>query len=94
MNLEAIKARSKKEASQALNSFQWTPDQKLVLELIKAEGSFTGNFNLFNQLFGKIESVEHRDIFTQSELVLQWGVEFNNGRKLFRKKDISFMPLF
>ena len=93
INIELIKNNSKANATKALSLYKWNKEQTEILEVIEANGSITENPAKVSLLFGEISSTEYRNTEELFSIAIDWGIEFNNGRRLTRKKDISFMAL-
>ena len=93
INIELIKNNSKANATKALSLYKWNEEQTAILEVIEANGSITENPAKVSLLFGEISNTDYRNTEELFSIVINWDIEFNNGRKLTRKKDISFMAL-
>lgn len=90
MNTEAIKNRSKAEAKKALESFKWNNAQRLLLGDLAKHGIINMPYTTLLRIFG-LYAVGNDS--KPCDCALLWGVEYSNGRKLFRKQDIGFLPL-
>lgn len=97
INRKAIAERSKAEAQKALDLFKWTPEQSTVLNILAKGGAIGTHGNELTNLihgyrssYGKKSDIE----YPMYPTYMSCKVNFNNGRKTFRKQDISFISIY